>query len=317
MATTEAFLSLSDKIKEWISSEEVVGIISEIDVDFGIEGEGESILPGLILRLVAQEIDPRHFVNEIGAALKINYETAKKIAQRVDSGILKPIEVELGKAGTDTHQIFDYAEPPLKDLERYVEKPEVDVELSSGVDKVMDSHFRGNDPVKSQSDHGASKVAEPAPKIIQNSESILKQEILKEIPDQVQNDKVAEPAPLIKKVPAQAPDNLPMRPVKEKVDRPFILHEETPINAPQSKSKTEKNLPTFSYQPTGEEQDEVKKPVKVEIEIGNGQVMVKPATNDMLRVVHYSNFYTGLTQPNLKNNKKDGEVPVPRGRWFL
>ena len=118
-----AFASLSDKIRDWLSSEEIVNKIAVINDELGLRSHKRQIISKLILRVAVQDLDPRDFANELGSQLKINYEAAKGVAQKIHDQCLQPIEAELKKIGVDAHEMIEYSTTPSDQLAAYPDKP--------------------------------------------------------------------------------------------------------------------------------------------------------------------------------------------------
>lgn len=96
-----AFVALPEEIKNWLSSQEVTGLIADINGDLKLAEDRVSVIPRLILRLAAQDLNPRDFANEISSQLGIVSEQAKETAERIYQDVLKPIEPSLKEAGVD------------------------------------------------------------------------------------------------------------------------------------------------------------------------------------------------------------------------
>lgn len=105
--TNSAFLDLPSNIKSWLASEELAYTISEINNRVGLQGEKRSIIPGLVLRLTVQDLEPLNFIDELSKELGVNFEVAKTIAKDIESRALRPVENELKKnLGLDVKVIY-------------------------------------------------------------------------------------------------------------------------------------------------------------------------------------------------------------------
>ncbi len=213
-----AFASLSEKIRDWLSSEEIADIIEKICRKAKIEGEKVKWLSKIILRIAVQTLDPRQLSDEINKQLGIGADSAKKLAAEIKEKALRPIERDLKAMGIDIDMITDFASP--------------------------------------------------SPKM--------------------------EPPP---------PENLPLA-VKKQVflppsDRPFVIHEEEAV-----KTEISENRPSLIY----------KVPLQ-EKEVGGPQV--KAEIEGLMRVVHYSNFFSPLNQANIQDAVKEQKVFVPKSKWFV
>lgn len=119
-----AFLALPPRIKEWLSSEQVIYLIQEINNRLGFNNEKIVIIPNLILRLAVKDLEALDFINELSHELGVSFQTAKSIAEDIEHKILKPIESDLRRdAGIDVKLIYfgkpsaQRAEPKLQEKE--------------------------------------------------------------------------------------------------------------------------------------------------------------------------------------------------------
>ena len=118
-----AFASLSDKTRSWLASEEIVDKITSLNDGLGLKSDRRRIISKLILRVAVQDLDPRDFANELGSQLKINYEAAKRVSQKIHDDCLQPIEAELKKINIDVHEMIEYSANPPEQLSAYPDKP--------------------------------------------------------------------------------------------------------------------------------------------------------------------------------------------------
>lgn len=109
-----AFNSLPEQIKDWAASLQTTYLIMELNKKLGFKNEKITIIPGLIFRLVTQNIDPSNFINELSHELNISFQTAKSIAQEIEERILRPVENELRRdVGVDVKLIY-FGQPHAK-----------------------------------------------------------------------------------------------------------------------------------------------------------------------------------------------------------
>ena len=111
-----AYQSLPESIQKWLSDENVVLIISEINqkLSLAIDDERAEIIPHLILRLCVQDLEPRNFINELSHELNISFDSAKILTQEIEERILKPIEAPLKiDVGVDLKLLY-FANPTLR-----------------------------------------------------------------------------------------------------------------------------------------------------------------------------------------------------------
>lgn len=103
----EMFSALPESVKEWLASEELVFIITEIETKLGLSDEKILVIPNLILRLIVQDIEPQEFITELSKELGVEFPVAKTIAEDIERKALRPIETELrNKTGLEIKLIF-------------------------------------------------------------------------------------------------------------------------------------------------------------------------------------------------------------------
>lgn len=106
------FQALPEAIKNWFASDHTTTAIAEINKKLGIKEARRSIIPGLVLRLIVRDLEPRDFINELSGELKINYPTAKAITVEIETKVLRPIEAGLLQdAGVDVKLIYSGPAP--------------------------------------------------------------------------------------------------------------------------------------------------------------------------------------------------------------
>lgn len=116
---SRSFQSLPETIKNWLVSETVTDIILSINISLYIEGKNRKKLGNSIIFLITGSIDARNMINELGRELRINFNTARSVAQQIYDQILKPIDTELRALGVDARQIIDYSATPDPSLSTF------------------------------------------------------------------------------------------------------------------------------------------------------------------------------------------------------
>lgn len=107
LSTADSFKALPESIKDWLGSDLITNYISDINKKLGIKGERRSIIPRLIVRLVAKDLLPQNFIDELAKALNAPPAAAKAIAQEISDKALQPIEIGLRRdTGVDVKTIF-------------------------------------------------------------------------------------------------------------------------------------------------------------------------------------------------------------------
>jgi|GEM_PF-3634049 len=104
---TKDFSSLSEKLRDWLSSIQLMFLIIELNKKLGFAIEKQIIVPRLIWQLVIGEVDPKNFVSELSKQLDISLSAAKSLAQEIEEKMLRPIEIALRtEMGVDTKVIY-------------------------------------------------------------------------------------------------------------------------------------------------------------------------------------------------------------------
>ncbi len=107
ISLAEAFAALPESIQDWLASEQCTIFISEINKKLGIKNEKRRIVPRLIIRLVLKDLEPGDFINELAAALNMNDQAAKALAQEIEEKIFNPIALGLRQSiGLDIKLIY-------------------------------------------------------------------------------------------------------------------------------------------------------------------------------------------------------------------
>jgi len=107
------FLDLSEPIRTWLASSEIVYVIVDINRKLNFKGEKMRIIPTLVLRLALNDLPPENFVSELSDKLGLSFSAAKMLAQEIEERVLRPIEVPLrNEIGIDIKAIYLNAEQP-------------------------------------------------------------------------------------------------------------------------------------------------------------------------------------------------------------
>jgi hypothetical protein len=273
-----AFDSLPDHVKDWLSSTQATHLVMEINGRLGLKDEKETIIPGLIFRLVTQNIEPLDFINELSHELGVSFQTAKSIAQDIEEKVLKPIENELRRdVGVDVKLIY-FGQPSPR---------------PTAVPTV---------PAKPTTPAPIPPPISPAPAATPISPTVAP--VLSETP---KPEKPKEPTVSLKSFE-----------VKEEEEAPFILHQETPSppagrsgQAPSaiepSKIKPGLTIKIKDYYQDGADQrgsirGSTQKPVAVKVETPNREEKERK-----IRVVHYNGNRTPIN--NLGLSQKEPKTP--------
>lgn len=97
----DKFNALPEGVKLWLSSPEATARVIALNEELNIAGPRLRIIPKLILLLVIKEIDPRDFINELSRELGVPLIDAKKITDKIEESILRPVRNQLIGAGID------------------------------------------------------------------------------------------------------------------------------------------------------------------------------------------------------------------------
>ncbi len=327
----EKFSLLPDTIKEWLASEELVYIVSDIEEKLSLSGEKILIIPRLILRLAVQEVEPQDFTSTLAQELGISPSIAKTIAEDIEKNALRPIEGELrSKIGVETKLIYH----PRAAEEKTAQTPST----------IHPSKITGPAPLPSTPARPATPAA-PQPKPLTPAASsprpispltfTEKKETGASLPTPpqmapsgaakqntaIQPTTLGQPvkpaAPMMPATPTAAPKPQPVaRPMQvpepQPAAAPFILHQEAsptvaPSIAPQQhvtsapKQSLTMKIQNY-YQSMGAAERPITKPVSVKMETAPNPVSAPAAPAptpapqpEQARVVHYSSFRTPIT----------------------
>ena len=107
ISISAAYQSLPEQVRDWLSSDSVTFAIAETNTRLGLKEWRRRIIPTLVLRLIVQDIEPTDFINDLSRELNVSFQTAKAIAEDIETKVLKPIENELRReVGVDIKLIY-------------------------------------------------------------------------------------------------------------------------------------------------------------------------------------------------------------------
>ncbi|MBU6141785.1 hypothetical protein KGO95_01530 [Patescibacteria group bacterium] len=342
----EKFSLLPDKIKEWLSSEELVYIIGDIETKLGLSDEKVLVIPSLILRLVVQDIEPQDFTNTLSQELGVSSLIAKTIAEEVEKNALRPIEGELrSKTGIETKLIYH---PRAAEKEEAPRPSVATAKTAEGPASLPQETPRP--AVQAASQPKPVMPATPSPRPISPltfTAGPQKEIKLPEPPKmpssgtpQTKPAAPSQPIPPVSPIPSRMPTAAPkpqpiQRPMPspavepQPAAAPFILHQEAsptvaPSIAPQQhitsapKQSLTMKIQNY-YQSMGTAERPISKPVSVQTEIPIApRASTPPAAPDIkptpqteqARVVHYSSFRTPITPEG--TTKIEPKAPTPK-----
>jgi len=280
----ERFKSLPEPVKDWLWSEQVGYIITEITDRLGLPVEKLSIIPKLIYRLVVQDLEPINFINELSQELEVDFEIAKTIAKDIENNALKPIENDLRKAvGIDLKII-------------YFGKSNIKLEKNKNFEETKDPK-----PPKLQQ----TPLTEVKPLPTMPTSEKEKVESLPPFPEPIK------------------PASLSVSPQPKKIDVPFILHNEKttyPTPSAEELSKRKPRLELELKQFLGEKSGP--KQVAVKLETPQDKLnqsppitqptppppeIKQPTEKSNSRVVHYHGLKTSIDKLGLPKKEIGNE----------
>jgi hypothetical protein len=98
----EKFIYLPEKVRDWLSSDNLSFAIGEFNERLKLSLEKEGIIASLILRLTVRDIIPEDLANELKEGLEIDFNSAKNLALEIEekllrskSGVLKELDVNI------------------------------------------------------------------------------------------------------------------------------------------------------------------------------------------------------------------------------
>src|SRR3989344_245203 len=116
-ALHDIFVALPKRIKDWFGSDQVGYIVEEISNRLALDEEKTTVIPGMIFRLLVQDLEPIDFINELALELGIDFPTAKTIAEDIEKKVWRPIECDLRRdVGVDLKLIY-FGKPSAKRAE--------------------------------------------------------------------------------------------------------------------------------------------------------------------------------------------------------
>ncbi len=333
----EKFAVLPDKIKQWLSSEELVYIISDIEMRLGLDDEKVLIIPSIVLRLAVQDIEPQDFTNTLAQELGVSSSIAKTIAEDIEKNALRPIEGELrSKTGIETKLIYH----PRATEKEGAPKPSTAApkETPAPLPQVPSRPIPAGAP---QSKPTTPVTPSPRPISPLTFTATAQKEVRLPEPPKVSSP-VPPVAPAASAMPAPAPKPQPIprpTPVAEpEPAAPFVLHQEgsatvAPTLSPQprvtSAPRTSLTMKVQNYyQSMGTAERPIAKPVSVQMETPP-MTPEKPAAPaapiinqapqpEQARVVHYSPFRTPITsEGSLKKEQRTPDQNVVDLRKFM
>lgn len=257
----EQFSSLPENIKKWLSSEELVFIITDIETKLGLSDEKILIIPKLILRLVVQDLAPQNFIHELSQELGVDFNVAKTITEDIEKNALRPIASELrDKLGLEVKLIYYGKAGGEKEQAAPTIKP-----ISSAASIAKQPSLSATTPPPAQIKLEKQMSSSPS---------------------------MTTPFPPAAKPITAAPTPIPKTPVIKKLEpafesaTPFILHQESsPTSAPSLNQNTSMNhqssssLPKTSltmkvqnyFQAAGTPERTAFKPVSIKVEAPSAQ----------------------------------------------
>lgn len=241
----EMFSALPESIKEWLASEELVFIITEIETKLGLSDEKILVIPNLILRLIVQDIEPQEFISELSKELGVEFLVAKTIAEDIERKALRPIETELrNKTGLEIKLIF-YGK---------TESEKIKTQAIPAIGKIQPAPSSLPKMTIPSASSVADQTGQTPPSAATTAQPMPSQAISAKPMSPLTFTPSAAPLPSEKKVmPAPAPQ--PMRKEEPPYESatPFILHQEgSPTTAPtlnQNSSITSQQGPQTSSLP--------------------------------------------------------------------
>lgn len=108
----EAFVQLPDNVRQWLASEKVLAVITDMNDRLEYYGDKVGVIPWLIMRLAVKDLAPKYFMSELRDYLVVDENEARAITEEIDKRILRPIEPALNRLGIDLNSLYLGQAPP-------------------------------------------------------------------------------------------------------------------------------------------------------------------------------------------------------------
>jgi hypothetical protein len=103
-------------IRSWFASEETSSMVQTINEHFKVQESDRTVIPKLLLRLEAKDLQPDYFAGELSGELKIDRDKALGISAEVQRVILGPVKKDFADIGIDISLLEKFQIPAIKDL---------------------------------------------------------------------------------------------------------------------------------------------------------------------------------------------------------
>ncbi|MBI2406598.1 MAG: hypothetical protein HYV25_03405 [Candidatus Harrisonbacteria bacterium] len=266
-----AFVELPDNVRHWLVSEKVSDIVADMNTRLDYHGDKISAIPWLITRLAVKDLAPKYFMSELRATLVVDENEARAITEEIDKKILRPIERDLSRAGVDLNSLYLGQEAPATIKQE--SKEAIKQEAGPGAQPAEIKPISPISPISPIGPISPIKEGSPTGPLILH----------------------AEKEPLAPATP------LPQSTSRIEPPRPAFS-----LNIPQSKYKKPAAPPpvTVRIETPGEDVGSKKHEVGVGVEAqqqkGNPSTSsgYKDTPPKIMKVVHYSPFYTNIPKGN-------------------
>lgn len=102
----EEYAKLPTQVRDWLSAEQLVEIINDINENAGIySSERRQVVPRIIFRLVVKDLPPSQVVATFVLELKIKQSDAEALSEEIAERIFAPIRQTLLELGVDVQKI--------------------------------------------------------------------------------------------------------------------------------------------------------------------------------------------------------------------
>lgn len=125
-----SFQSLSQPIKEWLTSDRVFEFTGGLNQRLDLDGDGIVLIPRLVTRLVTGGLHPKNFVAELKRQIYLKFPEAQALAKEISDFVLAPVAEKLRKeTGMDINDILPGEENIIPD-EKLLNIPLIAPEVS-------------------------------------------------------------------------------------------------------------------------------------------------------------------------------------------
>jgi len=274
-------------------------MVQAINQHFNIQEKDQTVLPILLARLEAKDLEPDYFAGELSEELKFERDKALGISAEIKRTVLGPIKKELSDIGVDISLLDKFQIPAIKGLSPSVVAAAAAPKMIQDVGPAASMPAAPAAPKPSTvSDIGWSK--KPAPPAVPIAPTIR--------PDALQVSWIV-PTPTPKPISSDAAAAAAAQPAEP---APVMLHQDTTFKAPEKNAGFTLTRPgsgaEVSLSQSGAGGQAPTRPAV--LEFGGSNAPAKPAA-PAAGAVHYTEFAAGARNVSQVSPPSPSASPVP------